>query len=327
MKAACQLISKAQHIYAVTHMDPDGDAIGSLLGLGWGLRALGKTPVLACADPVPMPFDFLPGSQDIVRTKPQQPDLIIALDAGDIPRLGGLYDPQREAGIPLLVIDHHVTNQGFGDVNIIRPTVASTSELILELLKALGVSLTPQIATCLLTGLITDTRSFMTGNTTPDTFRAAIELLDAGAPLHEITRNVFDSKPVAYLRLLGRALCDLHLEGRIVWTQITQATLKEVGADGLDGGGSIVNVLSGTRDADVAVVFREQPDGRIDIGMRSSPAVNLAPIAVSLGGGGHPQAAGALLEGPLEKARERVLSALRAALANGSGPDAGEAKG
>jgi phosphoesterase RecJ-like protein len=318
LDVVAKLIGATHRIYVLTHVEPDGDAIGSLLGLGWALQALGKDVVLACSDPVPLPFQFLPGSNLVTDKKAVNPELVIAVDASDPPRLGKLFDPERFGDAPILVIDHHITNVRFGRVNAIDPTAASSAELVLDLIDRLGVAVNPYIATCLLTGILTDTRSFRTSNTTPGSLRAAVRLMEAGAPLADINRRVFESKPLAALKVLGRALANLQIDGRIVWTQVTQAMLTECGASPGNGGG-VVNVLSGTRDADIAVVFREQPDGKIEVGIRSAPGLSVADVAVSLGGGGHPQAAGCVLPGPLPEAQARVLTELKRSL-NGSGP-------
>lgn len=348
MNAALALITQARRILVVTHIEPDGDAIGSLLGLGWALMSLGKDATLACADGVPAPFRFLPGSENVVTqvpsphggagtdhltrgpTYPSQAggragaqtreitgsgvyDLIIGLDASDPSRYGDAYHPERYPGIPLLVIDHHVTNEGFGTVNLIDPQAAATAEMLVALISELGVALDARIATCLLAGLLADTLGFRTANTRPETLTVAMRLIEAGASLTELTHQLFESKSLASLRVLGRALAEMQFDSRILWTEISQATLRECGATPGDASG-IVNVLSSVRDAEVAVVFRERPDGSVDVGMRSAPGINLAPIALRLGGGGHPQAAGCLLPGPLPAARERVLEELRRSL-------------
>ncbi len=310
MKNALTLIHEARRIFVVTHADPDGDAIGSLLGLGWALISLGKEVTLACADGVPSPFRFLPGSENVVTTGPQDHDLIIGLDASDPSRYGDAYHPGEHPGVPLLVIDHHITNDAFGTVNLIDPEAAATAEMLVELIQELGVGLDTRMATCLLAGLLMDTQGFRTSNTTPRTLGVAMRLMEAGANLTELTHRLFERRSLASLRLLGRALTDMHLEGRILWSEITQATLQECAATSGDASG-IVNILSSTRDADVAVLFRERPDGSVDVGMRSVPGVNLAPVALRLGGGGHPQAAGCILPGPLPEARRRVLDELR----------------
>lgn len=309
MKPALSLITQAQRIFIVTHADPDGDAIGSLLGLGWALASLGKEVTLACADGVPAPFRFLPGSEDVVTIGPAGHDLVIGLDASEPSRYGDAYHPQRYADIPLLVIDHHVTNEGFGTVDLINPDAAATAEMLFELIQALGVKVDSRMATCLLAGLLTDTQGFRTANTTSRTLGVAMRLMEAGASLAELTHQLFETRSLASLRVLGRALSEMHLESRILWSEISQATLRECQATPGDASG-IVNVLSSARDADVAVVFREKSDGSVDVGMRSAPGINLAFVALRLGGGGHPQAAGCLLPGPLPAARARVLREL-----------------
>lgn len=313
MKTALTLIAQARRVYVVTHADPDGDAIGSLLGLGWALDSLGKHVTLACADGVPSPFRFLPGREKVVTAGPAGHDLVIGLDASDPSRYGDAYHPESYPDIPLLVIDHHVTNEGFGAVSLVDPEAAATAEMLFELIQALGVSLDARIATCLLAGLLTDTQGFRTANTTARSMGVAMCLMEAGANLTELTRQLFGTRSLSSLCVLGCALTEMRLDGRIIWSEISQATLRECQATSGDASG-VVNVLGSTREADVAVVFREQSDGSVDVGMRAAPGINLAPVATRLGGGGHPQAAGCVLPGPLPAAREQVLQELRHSL-------------
>jgi bifunctional oligoribonuclease and PAP phosphatase NrnA len=318
LDAAVELIRVLHSIYVLTHIEPDGDAIGSLLGLGWALKALGKDVVLACSDPIPSSLLFLPGSSLVTDKRALNPELVIALDASDQARLGRLFDPTCFGNAPVLVIDHHITNVRFGNVNLIDPTATSSAELVLDLIDRLGVVMNIDLATCLLTGILTDTQSFRTSNTTTRSLQAAARLMEAGAPLAEISRLIFDNKSLTSLKVMGRALADLKMDSRIAWTYITQAMLAECGASTGNGGG-IVNVLARTRDADIAVVFREQPDGNIDVGIRAIPGLNIANVAVNFGGGGHPQAAGCVLPGPLSEAQAQVLAELKRSL-KGSSP-------
>jgi bifunctional oligoribonuclease and PAP phosphatase NrnA len=313
LDAAAELVRNARSVYILAHIEPDGDAVGSLLGLGWALKALGKETTLACSDPIPSSLHFLPGSSLVTQKKAVNPELVVALDASEPARLGKLFDFTCLGNAPVLVIDHHITNVSFGNVNLVDPTASSAAELVLDLIDRLHVTVNSDIATCLLTGILADTQSFSTSNTTTRSLQAASRLMDAGAPLAEVSRYIFDSKPLAALKVMGRALTDLRIDGRIVWTQVTQAILNECGANAGNSGG-IVNVLAKTRDADIAVVFREQPEGRIEVGIRSIPSLDIAGVAVSLGGGGHPQAAGCVLPGPLSEAQARVLTALKRSL-------------
>jgi phosphoesterase RecJ-like protein len=313
IRIAAQLIRQAQDILVICHVMPDGDAVGSLLGLGWALHKLGKEHTLACADPVPDSFAYLPGSEAIVAHHEGNPDLVISLDCSDLKRLGTAYDQDSLRGVPIINIDHHVTNLGFGSVNWVDPVSAATAQMVLTLIDHLQVPLDLAMATCLLNGIITDTRGFRTPNTTPAVMEAAIRLMTAGAPLQEITEQVFNRRPLALIRLWGRALSAAQLDGRIIWTEISQVMRHECGLSG-DSDDGLVSFLTSACEADVGVVLTEKDDGTIDVSMRSMPGIDISSVAMRLGGGGHPQAAGCNLNSSLAEARERVLDELRRSL-------------
>jgi phosphoesterase RecJ-like protein len=304
----------------VSHVSPDGDAIGSLLGLGWALRGLGKAHTLACADPVPRRFTYLPGSETIV-TRPgptQSPieaseyDLVISLDCADLERLGAAYDESLD-GLPLINIDHHVTNTRFGTINWVDTERASTAEMVLALVESLDVPLDSHIALCLLNGIVTDTRGFRIANTRLQTMRAVLKLMEAGAQLSEITDQVFNHRPFSSICLWGKALHDVQLDGKIIWSQISQAMHREC-APVEKGDAGLVNFLSTADEADVAIVFMDREDSQVKVEMRSVPGVDVSAVATSLGGGGHPQAAGCTVHGDLNEVREKVLAAIRESL-------------
>jgi phosphoesterase RecJ-like protein len=297
----------------ICHIMPDGDAIGSLLGLGWALHKLGKEHTLACADPVPDSFAYLPGSGAIVAQPEGNYDLVISLDCSDLKRLGVAYDQNSLRGVPIINIDHHVTNVGFGSVNWVDSSSASTAQMVLTLIEHLEIPLDSTIATCLLNGIVTDTRGFRTSNTTPDVMEAATKLMMAGASLTEITERVFNRRPLAMLCLWGRALSAAQLDGRIIWTEISQAMKHECGL-GSDSDDGLVSFLTSANEADIGIVFTEKDDGTIDVSMRSMPGIDISGVAMRLGGGGHPQAAGCHLSTSLTEARERVLAELRRSL-------------
>jgi phosphoesterase RecJ-like protein len=316
-EAVVRFIRDARRVMVITHVSPDGDAIGSLLGLGWALRRLGKEHTLACADPVPKRFTYLPGSEAIV-TGPGpvlsgsgEYDLVISLDCADLQRLGAAYD-ESLAGLPLVNIDHHVTNTHFGTVNWTDTGVASAGEMVLELVESLGVPLDADIALCLLNGIVTDTRGFRIPNTPLRTMRAALTLMEAGAQLPEVTDHVFNRRPFSDVCLWAKALGGLRLDGRIIWSQITR-TMRQECAFSENGDAGLVNFLGTTDEADVAIVFIEKDDGRVKVEMRSVPGVDVSAVALNLGGGGHPQAAGCTLDSDLDEARERVLRAVKEA--------------
>jgi phosphoesterase RecJ-like protein len=305
-------VESSQRILLVTHVAPDGDAIGSVLGLGSLLSAQGKDVTLACADPVPETYTWLPGSSRIVRQSSGAYDLVISLDCSDVRRMGNVYGEEL-AQIPLLNIDHHVTNTCFGTVNWVEALAVSTTQLILDLADALGWELDQPTAVCLLSGIVSDTRSFRTFNVDTSAIQAALRLMEAGAPLNEITRHLMDQRPLAAIRLWGQAFDRLHLEGDILWTEVTREMRQRWALSENDDSG-LSNFLSGVREPKVVLVFTEREEGSIDVGMRAVPGYDVAEVAYRLGGGGHPQAAGCTLEGDLVRVRERVLAEVRRSL-------------
>ena len=305
-------IRGARRILLVTHVAPDGDAIGSLLGLAWLLRAQGKEVTLFCEDAVPEVYVWLPGSPEIVRQTGELHDLVISLDCSDERRMGEQLQ-EGLTGLPLVNIDHHVTNTSFGTVNWVDPGSVSTTQMILELADSLGWQVSPPVAVCLLCGLVTDTRSFRTYNVDTAAMQAALRLMEAGASLNELTRRVLDRRPLASVRLWGQAIDRLHLEGDVLWTEVTREMRQQAALDE-NGDSGLANFLSGVRESKVVVVFTERKNGTIDVGMRSVPGYDVAQVAYRLGGGGHPQAAGCTLEGDFVDIRERVLAEVRRAL-------------
>jgi phosphoesterase RecJ-like protein len=313
-KSIHELIDGARRILLVAHVAPDGDAIGSLLGLGWLLRAQGKEVTLACEDPVPEIYVWLPGSAEIVRRASGSFDLLISLDCSDERRMGNAFSADP-AGVPLVNIDHHVTNTRFGTVNWVDPSSVATTQMIQLLADTLGWAVVQPVAVHLLTGLITDTRGFRTYNVDRAAMQAALRLMEAGASLNEITQRVLGQRPLASVRLWGQAIDRLELEDDILWTEVTPDMRRHL-ALGEDGDSGLANFLSGVRESKVVVVFTERDSGIIDVGMRSVPGYDVAKVAYRLGGGGHPQAAGCTMEGDLVRVRKRVLAEVRRSLAD-----------
>ena len=321
MRDAVQLIQSARRVFAASHVDHDGDAVGSLLGFAYTLRRLGKTVTVALADPVSWRFEHLPGAEEIRPVKPSpDDDLLVSLDASEFNRLGAVLTPDDLAGRPLLMIDHHITNSRFGTVNVLDPTAASTCEILYALALALGVTPDPTIATCLLTGVVTDTLGFRTTSTTPRSLEVAQALMQAGADLSDICQRAFNSDTYARLCLTADVLHRMTMDNGVLWSQVTLDDLRRLGVPYSESAG-LVGYLNSVREARVAVIFRENEDGRIDVSMRSKPGISLAPVALALGGGGHPQAAGATLPPPIQVARERALAEIRKLL-DGTPPPA-----
>ncbi len=304
-------VAGAQRLLAITHVNPDGDAIGSLLGFGLAARAAGKAVAWACADPVPEAFRFLPGAAEVT-ARPQGPfDVVAVLDVSDPPRMGAIGAMLDRP--PDLLFDHHITNPGFARLNFIDTTAASTAELITELLPGLGLPLTEPAAKCLLTGLVSDTLGFRTSSTTPKSLALAQQLMQAGAVLHEVYDLSLFKRSYSAVRLWAEGLARMEMKHRLVWARLPLAARQAAGYQGL-GDADLINVLASVRDADVALVFVERADGTIKVSWRSVPGVNVAAVAVGFGGGGLAAAAGAEVAGTLEEVEARVLAATRAAL-------------
>ncbi len=317
MKKASDQLRAGENLYVACHILPDGDAVGSLLGLGLGLLQLGKACTLACADPIPGKFALIPGMPQVVAQQPTVQDTIVTVDSSDVLRLGSLYDESLFKSRPVVNIDHHVTNTGYGTVNLVLP-LPSTAEIVLLVLDELGVHLDAAIATALLMGLITDTRGFRTANVGKEQLQTAIRLMEAGASITCVTEQVLNREPVSTICLWGRALARMQTRGPIIWTEIDQSIQRECGASPNEGGG-LSSFLASAEGSGVAIVFREADDGRIDVSMRASSAVDISKVAVRLGGGGHPRAAGATIAGEMSAVRETVLAAVSAALAEQRG--------
>ena len=308
------LLRDAGKVLVIGHIAPDGDAIGSVLGLTLGLRQLGKRCSPACADPIPEEFGFLPGVSEIAPHRPEgDEDLIVILDSSDTSRIGDLLlDECLSARIPTVNVDHHVTNTHYADWNLVQDTAAAV-EIIYDILQWLGVKIDQKIATCLLAGLVTDTRSFRTSSTSVRTLRIATDLVERGATLAEITDRLCNRRSLASIHLWTEALARAQLRGRIMWTEITSGMRQKTGVTNDDGGG-LSNFLTSAGEVDVAVVFREMGDSQIDCVFRSSPGTDVAKVAFALGGGGHPQASGCLLTGSLADVKSKVLSVLEESL-------------
>ncbi len=309
---AANLISSANRALLICHVSPDGDAIGSLLGLGLALRRRHQDVVMACADPVPESQNYLPHADEIIQFPSGTFDLVVSLDCSDLERLGAAYDPQLLAGIPIVNIDHHQTNIQFGQLNWVEPTAVATAQMLVRLVAALDVQLDVEIATCLLNGIVTDTRGFRTANTSPEVMQTVSELMNAGASLPELADRIFNHRPLGTIRLWSLVLPHVHLDRRVLWGEITQDMRREANYAG-NGDAGLVNFMSTADEADIAVVFDELSDGRVNVSIRAMPGYDVSRVALELGGGGHAQAAGCTLPGPIEQARGDVLERLQIA--------------
>ena len=280
------------------HVQPDADALGSTLALAEGLRRGGARVVTTFPEPfaVPASLGWLPGADRLVPPAqvPAEVDVFVSLDAASTGRLGGLAALLDTAGCSV-VVDHHASNPGFGDLQLVDPQAAATVVLVAALLDGLGVELDRTLATCLYAGLAADTGSFRFGNTAPGTHELAARLLRTGIDHAAISQRLFDTAPFGWLGLLsavtGRAVLAPDVGSGVVWTWSTAAEARSHGLapDQLE---ALVDVVRATAEADVACVLKGQDDGTWTVSMRSRGATDVARVAMALGGGGHRSAAG-----------------------------------
>lgn len=309
-------IRAAQRIAIVAHISPDPDAIGSALGLMHSLAALGKQVVPLCDDGIPAELAFLPGIEQMQRKLPPdfEPEAVIALDASDTERLGANAALLEREGVLAVNIDHHVTNLNYGELNLVDTSAAATAELLVRVIDEVGAPLTPEAATCLMAGLVGDTRSFSIPGVTPATLRVAARLVEAGADLSDISERVMQRRTYGSLVLWNLGLSRMHLEDGVAWTSLPLAEREALNLLSIDGKG-MSNLLLSIDEAYISAVFTERTDGRVDISFRAEPGFDVASLALALGGGGHPLAAGALVDGPLEEVVQSVVGRLKAQVA------------
>ena len=311
---AVALLRDADEVALACHVGPDGDALGSLLALAIGLRGLGKRVVASWgSEPfeVPPQYAFLPGL-DLLSPPasfPAAPPVLVTFDTGSVDRLGVLA-PAAAAARHVVVVDHHASNTRFGTLHLLDVDAASSTLLVDELLRRLGVPLSPDIAACLYTGLTTDTGSFKYQATTPAVHHVAARLLATGIDHASIAREVWDTKPFGYVKLLGVLLDRAALDGDLVWTWSTQADFAAYGVtmDDIEGA---IDVLRTAAEADVAVICKETPEGSYAVSMRSKGRADVGAVAVALGGGGHRYAAGFTSDADLATTMDRVRAGLR----------------
>ena len=294
--AAIDAIGEAKSVALACHINPDGDAMGSLLAMSLALRTLGKTTYPTWGSPqvaAPPSLMFMPGAETLVQPSDiPEVDLFVALDCGAAHRLGDLEKAAVEHEHSIN-IDHHPGNDNFGTLNVVVDFASSTAEIVAFLLKDAGVEFNHDIATCLYTGVVTDTGRFQYGNSSPQTLRLAANLLSYGVQAPKIALEVFESAPFSYLKLLGRVLerAKLFEAERFVYSWITRADLDDTGV-GADETDLLIDAVRATRDADVAAIFKEQKDGNYRVSLRSKGSVSVGDIARAHGGGGHELAAG-----------------------------------
>lgn len=296
LKEAITAVADASEIALACHVNPDGDALGSTLGLLHVLRAAGRDAIASFPSPfvVASHYRALPGLELLTPPGefPSEPEVMVAFDCGSLDRLGDLEPAARAAG-ELVVIDHHISNTRFGTINVVAPAAAASSCVALELIDGLGMPLTRDAATCLYAALVCDTGCFQYDTTTPAIFDTARRLTEFDIPVATLSRALFEEHRFAYLQLLGDALHNAVLvrEQRFVWTFVTQEMLVRHGV-AMEEVEGLVDILRRTAEAEVTCVLKEEVDGSIRVSLRSLGDVDVRGIAEAHGGGGHRLAAG-----------------------------------
>ena len=307
IQEARQIIEASQKILVISHIRPDGDAIGSVLGLGLALQAAGKEVQMILEDGVPKSFRHLTGSDQIQKRANDVYECSIVVDCSDLARTGKIF---LDAPPPDINIDHHNTNLNFGQVNLVDAQSAATTEILAQLLAQWNLPIDVPVADALLSGLITDTLGFRVASMSPNTLRVAADLFEIGADLPTLYDKALLARSFKAARYWGTGLSSLVLEDRLLWTQLTiedRQTANYPGRDDAD----LINILQTVEDADVFVVFIEQNNDSVKVSWRARRGFDVSQIALQFGGGGHKPAAGAEIQGSIEAVIDDVLAATR----------------
>ena len=299
-------IINSKNIVILTHEVPDGDAIGSSLAMYIGLKQLGKD-VDVIIPKYSKTYEFLPYTSEIKKEgRTENYDLAIALDCGDMKRLNGWANYFEEAN-SRIEIDHHEVNTMFGDYNFVNPTAPACSQILITVLKFIGVEITKDIGTCLLTGIITDTGGFQYQNVKPETFEFAAELLSRGVNVSDIYKRTLQtiSKEKFELRKIAMSRIELHENGKIAFTYITKEDEAKTNSEDHDG---IVDIGRDIEGVEISIFLRETEENSYKISLRSNDYVNVSDICLLFNGGGHKRAAGGVINLPFEKAKEKIIS-------------------
>jgi len=309
------LIKDANKIAIFSHISPDGDALGSSLGFSIAIKKLGKTADIYLQDEVPCTYMFLPKSETVLKKSCESMntnyDLAIALDAGDLERLGDCKELFLNTKTRIN-IDHHVTNTNFADYNYIEPHASSTGEIIYKIIKETSMNIDKNIAECLYVAIATDTGGFRYSNTSTFCMQAAAELINYKIDVSDISRRIFDMTSLTKVKLMGIAIdsLEIHGDGKIGLMVISNADMRRLKAcnDDLDG---IINIARNIIGIEAAALFIEKEIGKIKVNFRSNSYVDVAAIAKKFNGGGHIRAAGGTIEGKtIDEAKKLVLQEL-----------------
>jgi len=314
---------KKEDSFLITgHVNPDGDSIASQLALRRALHAIGKECRIVSSDPVPRVYRFLPGADEILHRRrhsllPYR--AVILLDCGNIARSS--VSLARKSSLPLVNIDHHVSNSLFGDLNWVDARASSTCEIIYDVARRLGADFDRDLAVNLYTGILTDTGSFRYSSTTPRSMAIASKLLRHGVDPHDIAERVYESAEYSSLRLLGKVLARMGRspDGQVSWVTFTHSELLSL--SNMAETEEFVNYARSLDSARIAIGFKEVAPGQVRISLRSKGALNVAELAALHGGGGHRNAAGCTVAGKLSSVVRKVVNEARSFIASGEEPE------
>lgn len=317
----CELLGRVQRIIIVGHVAPDGDSVGSALGLAQGLRAIGKQVQVVFHDDIPRYLQFLPGAGDVIKPDAVdevfgRPDLLLLVDCATLDRTGGNWLERYLPDAELMIFDHHAMRDDIPAVSVIDPRVAATAELIYLFLLRLGVEVTLPVARCLYTALCTDTGGFRFTNTRVQTMHIAAELLGRGIDLEEMRIQLFESRSYQHIRLLGRTLANLQKtdDNKIAWCWVDEAARRECGA-GTEDASNISGSTMMLEGVKIGLFFDQRTPTHVKVSFRGRNGYNVGKLAAQFGGGGHYAASGCTIEGTVAEVMPRVLAAARQLLA------------
>lgn len=307
-----RLVDGAHHVVVISHKDADGDTLGSALAMAELLASLGKEVAIRVPPPVPDFYAFMPGF-DAVNDEESGvvPDLVVVMDASNLERLSDTLGRLPE-GIPMINIDHHVSNSRFGSLNLVVPDASSTAEVTYDLIHELGLPITSTMATNLYAGVLTDTGGFRHENTTYRVLEIAADLVRRGADAADVAMRIYKSKKLTTMRLQALAMGTIgyDCEDRLIYASVTREMLRRAGA-GMDESEGLIDLLNSVEGLELALLFKEIEPDLTKVSVRSRGAANANLLAAAFGGGGHERASGVELPVPLRQAMEMVLAEAR----------------
>jgi len=316
MQTVSEAIKKGKTFLVCSHIGPDGDAMASMLAMGLGLEQMGKKVFYYNQDGVPESLRFLPGAEKVVAAFPDEGivDLAISTDCGSLERLGERFAAFKGYQA-LLNVDHHASNDRYGQINYVLPDAASTGEVVWKILSGLNCKLNANIATNIFCTLVADTGSFRYSNTQAGTLRLAADMVEAGASPSFISQNLFESQPLVIFELLSRLLKRIKLssDGRYSWSVIYQKDLKETGTH-YEMTEEFINYPRAVRGVEVAALYKELTGNQYKVSLRSKSMVDVSAICQHYGGGGHKKAAACVVRGKFEEVWQKLSSDIQSAL-------------